>query len=129
MELENNVFFWQKMDTIALSSKIQIVRPKDTSHPDFANLVYPVDYGCFMDMSTTESDAIHVYRGTKKPAMVQAVAVSVDILKRDMDVKVLYGCTEDEELEILRFLNQTDYQKCFLVHRGKSIPNWALSEN
>ena len=87
---------------------------------------------CFLrllDMSTTESDAIHVYRGTKKPAMVQAVAVSVDILKRDMDVKVLYGCTEEEELEILRFLNQTDYQKCFLVHRGKAIPNWALSEN
>ena len=46
----------------------------------------------------------------------------------DKDYGVL-GLTEEEELEILRFLNQTDYQKCFLVHRGKSIPNWALSEN
>ena len=129
MELENNVFFWQKMDTVALSSKIRIDRPKNTTHPDFANLVYPVDYGCFMDMDTVDSEMIHVYRGTLKPATVQAVAVSVDILKRDMDVKVLYGCTEQEELEILRFLNQTDYQKCILIHRGKSLPNWALSEN
>ena len=129
MELENNVFFWQKMDTVALSSKIRIDRPKNTTHPDFANLVYPVDYGCFMDMDTDDSEMIHVYRGTLKPAKVQAVAVSVDILKRDMDVKVLYGCTEQEELEILRFLNQTDYQKCILIHRGKALPQWALSEN
>lgn len=128
MELENNVFFWQKLDTFVFSSEIRIDRPKGSTHPSYPNLIYPVDYGCFSDTNVKDAE-IHVYRGSIKTSIVNAIAVSVDILKRDIDVKVLLGCTEEEELEILRFLNQTDYQKCILVHRGQAIPSWAQSDN
>jgi inorganic pyrophosphatase len=54
--------------------------------------------------------------------------IAADILKKDIDVKLLVGCTQTEEEEILRFLNQTDFQKTILVRRGNMVPNWATTE-
>ena len=51
---ENNAFFWQKLDTLFLSSKLVIDRPRNTCHYKYSNLVYPVDYGYLND--TTGSD-------------------------------------------------------------------------
>ncbi len=48
-QFENNAFFWQKLDTIVLSSKLVIDRPKNTCHYKYSNLVYPVDYGYLAD--------------------------------------------------------------------------------
>ena len=45
MELENNAYFWQKLDTLVLSSTMVIDHKKNTSHPNYPNLIYPVDYG------------------------------------------------------------------------------------
>ena len=46
---ENNAFFWQKLDTLYLSSKLIIDRAKNTCHYKYSNLVYPVDYGYLVD--------------------------------------------------------------------------------
>ena len=51
-----------------------------------------------------------------------------DILKRDLEVKLLLGCNEDEEREILEFINQTDYQKGIMVRRGNELPDWGITE-
>ena len=34
---------------------------------------------------------------------------------------------KEEEKAVLRFLNQTDYQKTVLLHRGSTIPSWGVS--
>jgi len=49
-------------------------------------------------------------------------------LKKDIEVKLLVGCTPAEEDMILRFLNQTDFQKTILVRRGLEIPAWGNSD-
>ena len=36
--LENNAFFWQKLDTLYLSSKLIVDRPKGTCHYKYSNL-------------------------------------------------------------------------------------------
>lgn len=41
---ENNAFFWQKLDTLYLSSKLVIDRPRNTCHYKYSNMIYPVDY-------------------------------------------------------------------------------------
>ena len=46
---ENNAFFWQKLDTLFLSSKLVIDRPRNTCQYKYSNLVYPVDYGYLND--------------------------------------------------------------------------------
>ena len=109
--LENNAFFWQKLDTLYLSSKLVVDRPKGTCHYKYSNLVYPVDYGYLNDTTGSDQAPIDVFRGTQKSNLIQAVVVSADILKKDCEVKLLVGCTQEEEYAILEFLNQTEFQR------------------
>ncbi|WP_416327547.1 Inorganic pyrophosphatase [[Eubacterium] hominis] len=125
---ENNAFFWQKLDTLYLSGKLVVDQPKNSSHYKYSNLVYPVDYGYLSDTAGDGQSPIDVFKGSEKTNLVQAVAVSVDILKKDCEIKLLIGCTEDEIYEILEFLNQTEFQKAILVHRGNDVPEWAQND-
>jgi inorganic pyrophosphatase len=128
-QYENNAYFWQKIDTLFLSSKLVITRRKNDIHPKFPNLIYPTDYGYLKETISTSGDGVTVYAGSGSRNTVTALAVAVDILQKELDVKVLAGCTEDETLDVLHFLNQTDYQKTVLIRRGKEIPAWGLTEN
>ncbi len=127
MEFENNAYFWQKLDTLYLSGDLIIDRPKGTSHPFYSNLIYPVDYGHLKDMQ--ESERIACYRGSIKESKINAIVVCADILNKDIEVKLLVGCNEKEERDILGFLNQTDFQKSVIIRRGSAIPDWANSSN
>lgn len=129
-EYENNAYFWQKVDTLFISSKLSISRRKGETHPLYHNLQYPVDYGHLDDTNGKEDaeNGISVYCGSQ-PRSVTALIVAADILKKDLDVKILVGCTEDEISLVLRFLNQTDYQKTVLIRRGNDIPSWGVTDN
>ena len=121
--LLNNGYFWQKIDSLVLSTNIIISQPKGSHHPKYLNMIYPVDYGYLND-----TDSIKVFKGSKITSKVDAIMIVGDILKRDLEVKLLMGCDEVEEKEILLFINQTDYQKGILVRRGNVIPDWALTD-
>lgn len=122
-ELLNNGYFWQKIDSLSLSTNVAINQTKGSRHPQYHNMVYPVDYGYLTDI-----EAVKVFKGSNKRSTVDAVIIVADILKRDLEVKLLWSCTPEEELEILRFINQTDYQKCILVRRGNTMPEWAITD-
>ncbi len=125
---ENNAYFWQKLDTLLLSSKLVIDRPKNTSHHKYSNLIYPVDYGYLTDTINSDLAPIDVFKGTKKSHLVNVIAICADILKKDVEVKLLLGCTPEEETLILEFLNQTEFQKCVLIRRGNEVPSWGTKE-
>jgi len=126
MEFENNAYFWQKIDTLYLSSDFVLSAPKNSKHPVYDNLIYPVDYGYLHDNNTDES--IHMYKGTLLTSGVDGIIICADILKKDIEVKLLVGCTQEEELKILEFLNQTDFQKTIIIHRGLNTPKWAVKD-
>lgn len=128
-EFENNAFFWQKVDTLFLSSNLIISRKKGDTHPNFRNMIYPVNYGHLDDTIGTGSDGLSVYVGSGSQSRITAVVIAADILMKTIDIKLLAGCTEKEVDEVLRFLNQTDFQKTVLIRRGNAIPSWALSDN
>lgn len=125
---ENNAFFWQKLDTLFLSSKLVIDRPKNTCHYKYSNLIYPVDYGYLCDTMGSDQSPIDVFRGSNKSTLVQALIVSADILKKDCEVKLLIGCTDEEEEAILVFLNQTEFQKAVMIRRGNEVPEWGQND-
>ena len=127
-EFENNAYFWQKLDTIYLSSKLEIDRPKDSVHYKYSNLIYPVDYGYLKDTTGTDMKPIDVFKGSLSGNQVQAVAISADILKKDSEVKLMVGCSEDEIYDIMAFLNQTEFQKAVLLRRGYEVPEWGSDE-
>ena len=35
---------------------------------------------------------------------------------------------DEQEEEVLKFLNSTDFQKAVVIRRGKEIPSWAIVE-
>lgn len=129
MELQNSAYFWQKVDTLYLSSGYTIARKKGDRHPQFTNLVYPVDYGYVNETKSTNGEGLSLYAGTENRNRITSLVMAVDILSREMDVKILVGCTPQEEEAVLRYLNQTDYQKTILVRRGEDLPFWAQTDD
>lgn len=124
----NNALFWQKLDTLHLSSEIIITKPKGFMHPLYSNLVYPVDTGYLKDTLAAE-DGIAVYRGSDSSLGLTAAIIAADVLKKDVEIKLLIDCTDEETETILRFLNQTDLQKAVLIERGTQIPAWGETDN
>ena len=124
-QLENNAFFWQKLDSIYFASSIVITQPQGTAHPTFKNLVYPVDYGYLNETLSQDELGIAIYKGKGSAYLVEAILVAADILKKDIEVKLLVGCSQEEVDKILRFVNQTEYQKTIIVRRGNDVPNWS----
>lgn len=127
-QLENNAYFWQKLDTLLLSSSCTIGRPKGSTHYKFTNLVYPVDYGFLSDTFGSDQKPIDVFKGSIATNNVDAIAITADILKKDCIVKLLIGCTEEETMRILEFLDQTEFQKAILVRRGNDTPSWSNND-
>lgn len=127
VEFENNAFFWQKLDTIWYGSGFILTADVGNAHPQYKHLVYPVPYGYLKD-TTSATQGIPAFRGSDKGKGISAIIVSTDILIKDVEVKVLIDCTAEEEMTILVFLNQTEFQKTLIVRRGVEVPSWSESE-
>lgn len=125
---ENNAYFWQKLDTLYLSSGFTVARKKGERHPEFANLIYPVDYAHLNDTNGM-AEGVSVYLGSQSHYTITGIVAAADILKKTLDIKILAGCTDEEEKAVLHFLNQTDYQKTVLIRRGSEIPSWGETDN
>ena len=41
----------------------------------------------------------------------------VDLVKRDSEIKILIGCTEEEKSIIYNFHNKSEFMKGILIHR------------
>lgn len=84
------------LDSLVESSSIVIDRPRGSTHPRHEEIVYPVDYGYLEGTTAGDGDGIDVFRGTAEGAGVVGVTVSVDLGKRDAEVKVLLDCSPAE---------------------------------
>jgi len=126
-EFENNAHFWQKLDTLYLSSDFRLAHKKGDVHPRNKDLIFPFDYGYINTKDNGEESLIAVYKGTTGKK-IDAVVVCADILKKSIEVKLLIGLTDEEEEILLRFLNINDMMKTVLIKRGKEIPSWAVTD-
>ncbi|MEY8380091.1 Inorganic pyrophosphatase [Erysipelotrichaceae bacterium NYU-BL-E8] len=111
-----------------LSGKLVIDRPKNSAHPDYPNMIYPVDYGYLKDTLSSDQEPIDAFKGTIRTNQVTQIAVAADILKKDCEVKLLIGCTEEETLDVMKMLNGTEFRKAILIRRGNSAPSYAESD-
>lgn len=128
-ELKNNAYFWQKLDTIYLSSDFSTTQTKGSVHPEHPYLKYPCNFGYLKAFASDQDNAIPCFKGTDPTKELDRIVVSADILNKDIKVFLLVGCSEAEQDEILHFLNQTDYQKSILIKRGNEVPSWAETED
>lgn len=121
-ELENNAYFWQKVDATYLSGDYKTIYKKGTVHPKYPELIFPCDYGHINNGDIS----LKVFKGKEKK--VQSIVVCMNVLGKDLTNIVLVGLTEQEEEEVLKFLNANENQKAIIVRRGNSIPSWAVVE-
>lgn len=114
---EENMAFWDALDVLAAACERVIDRPRGTAHPKYHSFVYPLDYGYLKNTSSADGEGIDIWLGSDARQQIDAVIVTVDLLKRDSEIKILIGCTEDEKLLALRTHNETEFMKGLLIRR------------
>jgi len=113
--------FWDYLDRLLDSSVLQIDRPKGTRHPRYPDLVYPLDYGYLESTSSADGGGIDVWLGASGSHNLVGVVLTVDLNKRDTEIKILLGCTKSEIQTIIDFHNEGRYLRAFLVERPANV--------
>lgn len=112
-----NEDFWKAIDTLVSSGKIVIDRPKGSAHPRFPHIRYKVDYGYIDNTSYMDGDGVDVWRGSLPALIVNAIICTIDLMKKDSEIKLLIGCTEDEMKTVYDFHNDSEFMKGILIRR------------
>ena len=121
MRNASNPEFWTLLEELVASSKIVIDRPRGSRHPRHPEIIYPLDYGYLADTSSPDGDGIDVWLGSGEDRTLRAVLLSVDLEKRDSEIKLLLGLSEEETEAIYAFYNEYPGMKALLIHREADI--------
>lgn len=108
--------FWQKLDSLVVSSEIAIDRPRGTTHPRYPEFIYPLDYGYLKETSSGDRGGIDLWRGSLPGQQVTGVVVTIDLYKHDSEIKILLDCTREEMVMIAEIHNQGE-QAEMLIER------------
>lgn len=106
--------YWDALEKLMAEHEVVVDRPKGSRHPRYPNIVYPVDYGYLRGTTAVDGNAIDIFVGTGPEAGVDGVVCTVDLLKNDAEIKILYRCLPEEIEAVLRLLNN-DYMSALLV--------------
>lgn len=108
--------FWEALDSLVDNSEIVIDRPKGTAHPKYPDFIYKVNYGYLKNTSSMDGAGIDVWVGSGDKK-IDAIMCIVDLMKRDSEIKILIGCTEEEKQIVYQTHNETQYMKGILIRR------------
>lgn len=112
-----NPDFWRKLDGLIDSCKIVIDRPKGTPHPRYPEVIYQVDYGYLEGTSSMDGGGIDLYLGSLPEKRLSGIIVIVDYVKKDSEIKLLLGVTDEELDWIMHWCNDTELMKGLLIER------------
>lgn len=108
--------FWDALDELVSNSEIVIDRPKGTAHPRYPDFIYQVDYGYLKNTTSMDGAGIDVWVGSGE-RKIDAIICTIDLMKKDSEIKILIGCTEEEKAIIYETHNETEYMKGILIRR------------
>ena len=91
-----NKEFWKKLDTLVAQSEIVIERPKGSAHPRYPEYIYPHDYGYLNNTTSSDGCDIDCWQGSLEEVNITGIVVTVDLEKRDSEIKVLIGCSTED---------------------------------
>jgi inorganic pyrophosphatase len=118
LKIRKHDVFWEYLDRLVVESKMVIDRPKGSHHPRFPEIVYPLDYGYLEGTTASDGGGIDLYLGSRRSRDLSAVILTVDLLKRDAEIKLVLGCTEEETQIALDHLNN-DGMRALLIPRPR----------
>jgi inorganic pyrophosphatase len=112
--------FFDELDQLHAMSRVIIDRPAGSTHPRFPAVRYPIDYGYLEGTTGGDGEGVDVFVGSALGAGVVAAAVTVDLARRDAEVKILADCSSVEVDTIAEFLTDALGLGVHLVRRDGS---------
>jgi inorganic pyrophosphatase len=100
-----------------------IDRPKGSKHPKYTDMIYEFDYGYLKNTKTTDGSGIDVFKGTLHNKNVNTIICTIDLLKKDIEIKLLIGCTIPQKRKIYEFLNASENMKAILIEKDVLVDN------
>ena len=115
--------FWVCLEQLVESCPVIIDRPKGSTHPNYPDVIYPLDYGYLQGTTSSDGAGIDVWHGSKNDTLIKGVIITIDLYKHDLEVKILLGCTEEEILTIINFLNSGFMRARYISRNERSKLN------
>jgi inorganic pyrophosphatase len=109
--------FWRTLETLVASCSLTIDRPKGSPHPRYPTFVYPYDYGYLENTQGGDGSGVDVWVGSLPDKTITAVVCTVDLSKRDAEMKLLVGCTPHEVQEIFVIHDSSPRGAALLIER------------
>jgi coenzyme F420-0:L-glutamate ligase/coenzyme F420-1:gamma-L-glutamate ligase len=110
--------FWHFIDRLVADHTIVVDRPKGSHHPRFPDLIYPLDYGYLDGTTTMDGGGIDVWIGSQGIHPPDAIVLSIDLKKNDLEIKLILGCNREEIRTIVDFLNDHS-MRAMLIKRER----------
>jgi inorganic pyrophosphatase len=108
--------FWTTRDRLVASSTLMVDRPRGTTHPRYPDMVYPLDYSYLEGTLSSDRGGIDIWVGSLPDKKVTALICTLDMVKRDSEMKILIGCTP-QEAQVILGVHNGDGQAGVLVER------------
>jgi inorganic pyrophosphatase len=123
--------FWEALQELVDTHPVKIDRPRGSQHPRYPNFVYPLDYGYLEETISADGGGVDAWLGTrcqgesKRVLELTGLLFTVDLLKQDIEAKLLLNCTLAEMQAALQASN-TASMSAILMLREANEP--AMSE-
>jgi inorganic pyrophosphatase len=118
-EKKMNEIFWVRLVALINCKEIKIDRPAGSSHPRYSKRVYPLDYGFLADTRSGDGEGIDIWVGSRRPAALDGIVCAFDELKSDLEVKLVWGCSDEEIKEIIQFHRMGSQYAIFIKNPGR----------
>lgn len=105
MKTQMSAEFWLYLEELVNGCSIIIDRQKGTVHSEFTSQHYPLDYGYLQEMNSVDGGDLDVWVGEKGDKKITAIVNTVDLRKKDIEMKLLLSCSEGDIKKILEFHN------------------------
>lgn len=96
--------------------EIVIDRRQGTQHPRFPDCIYPFDYGYVKGSKSTDSAEIDVWCKSISNRRVTGIIIAADAMKKDVEIKILLGMTEEDIATVLDFNNGGEQHAMFVAN-------------
>ena len=115
--------FWLALDRLVATSKLVVDRPRGSPHPRHPSFRYPLDYGYLQGTCSPGGDGLDIWFGARvrtAPAghTVTGIIATVDLERRDAELKLLLGCTAEEARAALT-VHSKGSQAAILIERSE----------
>jgi inorganic pyrophosphatase len=108
---------WERWEALLVERGVVIDRPRGSAHPRYPDMIYPLDYGYIPGTVGGDGAEVDVFVGTS-PTGLRAALLTIDALKSDREIKLLWDMTSEEIGSVCAFLTSGAMQVQLVWREG-----------